>query len=120
MYFGIKIVEIPVDLPDFRVDPAIKDSKKLYHFTSYGTTHNEYDWFYKVRDRFEVLVDSAEFKPMRFVRNTYEGGYKVDNKYFFDYENERILTVTENSKKPLLYDTLMLPDCTFDVLVKLH
>lgn len=104
----------------FRVDSSSNQSNKLYHFVSEGTTHKEYDWFFKVRDRFEVYVDSASFQPLRFFRKTSEGGYEVDNKYFFDHENKEILSVTQNSKKPLSYDTLNLPDCTFDVLSTIY
>lgn len=104
----------------FRVDSSSRQGNKLYHFISSGTTHKKYDWFFKVRDSFEVYVDSASFQPLRFFRKTYEGGYEVDNKYFFDHENKEILSVTKNSKKPLSYDTLKLPECTFDVLTTIY
>ncbi|NOZ47787.1 MAG: DUF3108 domain-containing protein [Chlorobi bacterium] len=104
----------------FRVDKAQNQNNVLYHFNSAGNTYKEYDWFFKVRDRYETYVDSAEFKPLQFFRSTSEGGYAVNNKYFFNYSENHIFTITENSDKPLSYDTLNLPKCTFDVLTTIY
>jgi len=94
--------------------------KNFIIFNSFGQTHKQYDWFFKVRDSFESYVDSAEFKTLRFFRNSSEGGYDVKNKYFFDYNDMQIQTITQNSNKPLTLDTLILPDCTYDVLTTIY
>jgi hypothetical protein len=103
-----------------RVEFEVKRTRFLdrdvYYFDAYGTTFKAYDFFFKVRDRFESYVDMKTLRPLWFERNTYEGGYAVHNRYIFDHRNKNIFSFTENSNKPFLIDTLPLPDCTFDVL----
>ncbi len=103
-----------------RVEFEVKKTKFLdrdvYYFDAYGKTFKAYDFFFKVRDRFESYVDMKTLRPLWFERDTYEGGYAVHNRYIFDHRNKIIFSFTENSNKPFLLDTLPLPDCTFDVL----
>ena len=101
---------------DFEVKKERFLDRDVYYFDAYGTTFKAYDLFFKVRDSFESYVDMKTLKPLWFERDTYEGGYAVHESYIFDHKNKRIFSFTENSYKPFLRDTLILPDCTFDVL----
>lgn len=104
----------------FHVNEEKVDNKTVYHFDSFGKSHKEYDWFFKVRDHFQSYVDSATFYPLYFRRNTYEGGYFVNNKYRFDYSNNLIYSDVESTKKPQKEDTLKLQDCLYDVLSAIY
>ncbi len=109
---------------------AGKASFKIYNHTynnqpafllkSSGTTNRNYDWFYKVRDSFESVIDPKCVTPYSFKRDTYEGGYKVDNEYTFNYESKTIRSQTKNSKKELTIDTLKINSCTLDVLSAIY
>ncbi|MCD4744946.1 MAG: DUF3108 domain-containing protein [Bacteroidales bacterium] len=100
----------------FKVDSVVKNNKHLYHFKSMGETYKFYDWFFKVKDNYESYVEIKTLKPLNFIRDTYEGGFTVNNKYIFDHDNKLIYTFTQNSDKAYTEDTLKFPDCTFDVL----
>lgn len=100
----------------FQVKDKKIDNRAVYHFDSYGRSHKEYDWFFKVRDHFQSYVDSATFKPLYFHRNSMEGGYFVNNKYRFDHKNKLIYSAIESTKIKYYEDTLKMPDCIFDVL----
>ena len=90
--------------------------RDVYYIDSFGSTYKGYDLFFKVRDRFKSYLDMKTLKPLWFKRNTYEGGYEVNNQYIFDHKNGRIFSFSENSYKPFIRDTLELPFCTFDVI----
>lgn len=101
---------------EFEVKESTFMKRDVYHLYSFGSTFKGYDLFFKVRDCFESYLDMKTLKPLWFKRNTYEGGYEVNNQYLYDHRNDMIFSFTENSYKPLLRDTLDMPFCTFDVL----
>ena len=53
--------------------------KPVYHITGDGKTFRSYDWFFKVRDKYESYIDTASMMPMKFVRRVNEGGYQKFN-----------------------------------------
>ncbi len=91
-----------------------------YYFNAIGKTRKKYDWFFKVRDKFVSEAKASDLKPLSYLRETYEGGYYVNNSYRFDYAKNKIYSQTENSKKPHLKDTLDLKTGTMDVLTAIY
>src|SRR2546425_961554 len=57
---------------------------RVYHIVGDGKTLKSYEWFYKVRDRYETFIDAATMLPMKFVRNVNEGGFKIYNSVTFN------------------------------------
>ena len=104
----------------FKTNTVKINDKYCYLFDSYGTSYRFYDWVFKVRDHFQSEVEVENFRPVWFTRNIYEGGYQVNNRYDFDFENQLLFSRTENSDKPKTIDTLVLHDCTFDVLSAIY
>ncbi len=93
---------------EFQVDSTMYGDKPAYHFKSFGRSLSSYDWIFKVRDEFESVADAITFKPFWYVRKTREGGYHVDNKLNFDYQNNLIISQLETSKRPYRKDTIAL------------
>lgn len=93
-----------------------------HHFLAKGWSLREYDLFFKVRDRFESIVASDGFKPMYFIRDTYEGGNKAFNKYIYSYTSNSgsIYMETQTSERPFRVDVKPIKTCTFDVLSAIH
>ncbi len=58
--------------------------KPVYHCTGDGKSYSFFDGFFKVRDRYESYIDTANLLPYRFVRNVDEGGYKKYNSVTFN------------------------------------
>lgn len=104
----------------FKTDSLVSNNRTVYFFDSYGATFPDYDWIFKVRDRYQSYVDKETFKPLKFERVVYEGGTKIYNKYLYDSKNKKIYTVFENNTTPRYNDTLNYPDCSFDVLTLLY
>ena len=46
-----------------------------------GKSTGAFDWFFKVRDRYESYIDQEALVPMAFIRRVDEGGYKINQNY---------------------------------------
>lgn len=101
---------------EFKVNKTTLSGEDVYHFNSYGASIPSYDWLFKVRDYFQSYAKTDNLAPLYFDRNTYEGGYKVHNRFAFDYNDSLIYTKTENSDKPYSEDTLKMPHNIYDVI----
>lgn len=72
-------------------------TKDVYHITGIGNSKGMFNWFFKVRDKFESFVDKQTLLPYAFIRKTREGKYKYDARVIFDREKNVAVT---NSKPP--------------------
>jgi hypothetical protein len=71
------------------VSPTLKTvfGKSCYQVIGEGKSVGAFDWFFKVRDRYESYIDKDAMLPWYFVRDVREGGYKVNQKVKFDHVN---------------------------------
>ncbi len=75
--------------------------KAYYRITGQGRSKGMFNWFYKVRDRFESFVDTSTLLPYAFVRRTREGKYTQNDLVIFDRtDNEATVNSTEKFKVP--------------------
>lgn len=72
-------------------------TKDVYHITGIGNSKGMFNWFFKVRDKFESFVDKQTLLPYAFIRKTREGKYKYDARVIFNREKNEAVT---NSKPP--------------------
>lgn len=87
------------------------NGKDVYHVTGDGKTFRTYDWFFKVRDKYESYIDTASLLPQRFIRNVDEGGYKIYNNVTFDHVHN---TAVSNDA------TIKTPPCIQDVISAIY
>ena len=64
--------------------------RKTMHVVGLGVTKGSFDWFFKVRDRYETYIDEQALVPWLFLRHVDEGGYKFDQNYVFNHYNEKV------------------------------
>jgi hypothetical protein len=87
------------------------NNKPSYHVVGVGSSNNNYDWIFKVRDKYETYFDTATLQPYKFLRDVNEGGYKI-------YEN-----VTFNQKANTAVTSkgvYKVPNCIQDVLSAIY
>jgi hypothetical protein len=92
------------------------NGKPAYHFTGTGATYSKYDWFYKVRDKYESWADTLTLKPLRFRRDAHEGGNHTFDDYVFDQKKKKVFTSEKRGKKPSRLDSINITSCTNDVM----
>lgn len=87
--------------------PITVDSHGCYHFIGTGTSASSFDWFYKVRDRYETFVDTAGLFPWNFKRT-------IDEASFYDYTEVKFDPALKKAyEKGKVYD---VPEYCHDVL----
>lgn len=91
----------------FSVSDAVFGSDKVYHVMGEGSTYKSYDWFYKVRDTYESYINQQTMRPVKFIRNVYEGGFTIYNNVTFKHDEGKAISTS---------GTFNIPDCTQDVL----
>ena len=92
------------------------NGRNVYHFVGLGSTYSKYDWFYKVRDRYESYADTASLKPIRFIRDAKEGGSYTFDDYVFNRQKNKVYTDAIRNKKSAKLDSINITACTNDVM----
>jgi len=103
-------------LVEFNVNETNYFNEPAYHLIAAGASIPSYDWLFKVRDYYQSYTQKENLSPLFFSRNTYEGGYQVDNRFEFNYNDSVISTKTKNTNKAYTEDSLIIKKKTYDVL----
>jgi len=116
VYYNWGFVWLHAGIVDFKADTCLWQGKPAWHFLSTGRSRPSYDWFFKVRDRYESWATRDEMKPLEFFRDTREGGYKCYNHYLFDYTTRILHTTISSSKREETTTEYPVSGCLNDVL----
>jgi hypothetical protein len=66
--------------------------KTVFHAVGTGFSSGTFDFFFKVRDRFESWFDIENLRSYFFTRRTNEGGYIADDDVCFDYKKGKAIS----------------------------
>ena len=80
-FIGIKVGEANLQISSFETI----NKKPCFHIIGSGKTAPFFDIFFKVRDKYETLLDTSLILPVRFIRNISEGGFKKKELYNFNH-----------------------------------
>ena len=115
-YYNWGFIWVNAGVVTFSVDDHTYEGKPSYFLRSYGRTYSSYDFLFKVRDSFEVYVDTLNLRPFEFDRVTNEGSTVSHHHYKFDWENNTISTSISKDDKPYKDSEIPWPACSFDML----
>lgn len=95
---------------ELRIHKSPKDfqGRDAYHIVGTGKSVGAFNWFFKVRDRYETYLDVDGVFPWEFVRDIQEGGYKKKQNYKFFQDKSAVATNKG--------DTFKIPDFSQDML----
>lgn len=96
------------------------NGRKVFHFVGTGATYPKYDWFYKVRDKYESYADTLSLKPLRFIREVKEGLSYVYDDYVFDQKKNKVYTSSKRNKKACKIDSINIIGCTNDLMTAIY
>ncbi|OWY21874.1 DUF3108 domain-containing protein [Sphingobacteriales bacterium UPWRP_1] len=118
VYYNWTAVWMSAGKATFNVKSETLNNKSVYHIISEGKTQRTFDWFYKVRDRYETYLDPSTMKPLKFVRDVNEGGFTINHLYGFDHTKKEALIYYHKRKGKLQVQnkTVAISDCTQDLL----
>jgi hypothetical protein len=91
--FDVKYGFVTAGLASFEI-PQIKkiSGRDAYHVVFLVNSVPSFDWFFKVRDRYETYLDVEGLFPWRFEQHIREGKYSRDFSAFFDQRNGKAKT----------------------------
>jgi len=116
VYYNWGFIWINAGIVNFTVKEQTYKGHPSYFLKSYGRTYKAYDFLFKVRDTFEVYVDTMNLIPFEFYRASNEGSTHSHHRYIFDRQNSTIYTSVSKDRGPYKNSVLPWPPCTFDVL----
>jgi len=115
-YYNLSFLWVDAGRVTFAVREVDEQGAKLLNLVASGTSVPKYDWVYKVRDYFSSLARPSDLAPVRFVRQTSEGDYAVNNSYRFDQQRKLIYSSIQRGEEPRFEDTLSFRGQVFDLL----
>lgn len=108
IYYNVIGIYVNAGKADFETRNTNLNGIDAYTFTATGRSNSKYDWIFKVRDKYESVVDSKTLLPYQFMREINEGGFHQKELIQFNQKNK---TVTiESGTVPTS------SDCTYDVI----
>ncbi len=69
------------------VSPELKSvgGRNCYVVTGTGRSVGAFDWFFKVRDKYQSYIDAEAMVPWLFIRRVDEGGYTINQNVSFNH-----------------------------------
>ncbi len=68
------------------------DGRDVLHVVGTGTSTGTFNWFFKVRDRYETYMDKKGVFPWIFIRDIHEGGFELKQYYTFNHYEQKVET----------------------------
>ncbi len=68
------------------------NNRKAINMIGKGWTIGATNWFFKVKDHYETFMDVEKMEALYFKRRVNEGGYIINQDYFFDQDSNRVVT----------------------------
>jgi len=115
-YYNWGFIWLNAGFVEFDVKAGSYLNQPVYHLDIYGASHENYDWIFKVRDRYQSYLNKETLLPVWAHRVNYEGGFEVDNEYIFNNYTNQVYSATQTSDRPFKRDTLNIPPCTYDMI----
>ena len=103
----------------FKVKDSMYKNEPCLYLEGKGRTLKNYDWFFKVRDKYASFISKKTSLPIHFIRRVREGDFKLDYEYDFDY-GRNLAYVLDYNKKESIEDTLGIINCSFDIMSSVY
>lgn len=111
VFYSVVGIYINAGTANFTVTPELLNNRQVYHVVGSGSSNPSYDWIFKVRDRYETYIDTGTLKPLKFIRDINEGGFKKYENITFNHQANTAVTTTGVFK---------VPACVQDVLSSIY
>ena len=111
VYYNMGFVWINAGNAHFNLKQEEVNGKKVYHISAEGRTAKSYEWFYKVKDKYETYIDKETMLPVRFVRHVSEGGIKINQDVAMNHSKGEAISDGK---------VYTIPKCTQDVLSAIY
>lgn len=113
VYYNWGFVWIPAGEATFRVE----EDKGDFHLSVVGETYKSYDWFFKVRDYYDTLIDKQTLLPKVSIRDITEGGYTLYDKNNFNQQANTVSNLRGRTLETIKENNFFqIESCMHDML----
>ncbi len=117
VYYNLNFIWIPAGEVRFNVIDTGSD----FILRAVGKTYKSYEWFYKVDDFYETIVDKRTLLPERTMRNLKEGGYSLYEEMVYAPGHSHVNVLRGREKESAKeVGPFQLEKCTHDILSLLY
>lgn len=109
IYYNVIGLYVNAGKADFSTQSSNWNGSDAYTFTATGKSNAKYDWIFKVRDKYESIVDAKTLLPYQFTRQIHEGGFHQTESISFNQKAHSATTSTAAGN-------FKTADCTYDVI----
>lgn len=113
IYYNVIGMYVNAGNAEFATQSSVYNGVSTYTLTATGNSNSRYDWIFKVRDKYESVVDSKTLLPYQFVRQINEGSFHQKESISFNQQTKTVTTSTA----PGVFVT---GDCTYDVISAIY
>ena len=92
VYYSVVGIYLKAGTATFTMSSDRIDDEDVFHVVGEGATNPNYDWIFKVRDRYDSYFRTSDLKPVKFVRNINEGKYKKREEITFNPQTNTAIT----------------------------
>lgn len=114
VYYQWGIIRINGGVLYLSSTPDTLNGDVLNKIEGVGKSASKWSWLFELEDYYTSWCYPKTFLPVKSIKNTNEGGFFIHNNYFFNYSDSLIYIKTEDSRKPLSYDTIKIKGAIFD------
>jgi hypothetical protein len=111
IFYNVVGLYVNAGKTDFTIQSSKWNGVEAFTFTATGKSNAKYDWIFKVRDKYESIVDSKTLLPYQFIREINEGSFHHKESLLFNQKSHTVNNEVE---------TFKTPDCTYDVLSAIY
>lgn len=117
LHYSWGAINTDVGSATVRLDSLTFNGQEAFRCSVYGKTTRLFDIFFKVREDFKSWFTRDRLVPLKFTRDTREGGYEARNTYLYDWnpDNPHIdadVYSTSSGQRSL---EIPLTPCTYDL-----
>ncbi len=112
VYYNLNFIWIPAANVVFDVI----DQGDRFHIKTTASTLKSYDWFFEVRDSYEVVIDKKTLLPISSIRQVQEGGYKLYDEIYYDHDRGVASSLRGKTKETATLKEFPVSTCVHDIL----
>ncbi|MCF8236928.1 MAG: DUF3108 domain-containing protein [Saprospiraceae bacterium] len=98
----------------------VEDQGSTYKLSAKGRTYSSYEWFFKVRDYYEAIVDKQTLQPIHTIRDVKEGNYSLHEEVSYSPTTHAVTSRRKRGKHPLEVRQFDLSGCAHDILSSIY
>jgi len=117
LYFNWGFIWVHAGDIDFSVQSKKLDGEMVYSLKVVGYTIKAFEKMYRIRDTFEVFVDTLHYNPIYYRDVKHEDTYYASNRYIYHRQQDSTLVNSHFMRRTREWrDSLRIDNKTFDLI----